>query len=311
MKALTLGESLGLLVTNGYGELQHHKSLDLRFGGAESNVAIALARFGHDVTWMSRLGRDQLGALIAAGVQGQSVKLYVEWDNARATGLMLRDTPRAGSSRVVYYRSGSAASAINTDFVEGVEWDGTDLFHTSGITLSLSDSAESAVSRSLEIAKNHSAVVSFDINFRSRLTTREKLRKSVLHCLKNIDFLFGSEDELAILSPASHNPEEAAREIVDSFGCTVVVKRGEDGAVAYSTSDQVDYRGLTVTSLDPVGAGDAFVGGFLAHYFASKDLAKALEVGHLTGALSTLAPGDWEGQPSPEDLFEQPQDVIR
>lgn len=311
IRVVTLGESMGLLHTTTPGALEFQHQLNLGFGGAESNVAIALAKFGFDVTWVSRLGKDALGRLIVSGVLGQGVKPHVEWDELYPTGIMLRNVPRKGVTKVLYYRKDSAASAMTPSLAESLDWSGVHLFHTSGISLSLSETASATVKRACELAKAAGARVSVDVNYRSQIIRPDEFRLRLLAVLSDVDILFGSADELSLLSPSANSGEDAARNIGAEFGSEVVIKRGPTGAAAWIDGNLFEHTGTPVDELDPVGAGDAFVGGYLATALQGSDVAKALEVAHRMGALSTLAPGDWEGQPQPHELFSEIRGVER
>ena len=111
-RVITAGETMALMVPPGPGRLRHATSLALSIGGAESNVAIGLARLGIPSSWISVLGDDELGELIlnrlrAEGVDTSAVRRISD----RPTGLYLREEV-AGRLRVYYYRSGSAAATL-------------------------------------------------------------------------------------------------------------------------------------------------------------------------------------------------------
>lgn len=310
-RAVTLGESMAMFRSSEIGKLETKTQTALGFGGAESNVAIGLAKFGIDTSWISRLGDDPLGSLIRNGVRGQGVHLYVEFDSEHRTGLMIRETPRADISRVYYYRDNSAASKMQPRLVERFDWQNAALFHTSGITSAISDSAAETVLTALQLAKAAGAICSYDINFRSKLLTPGRAGEHIRTVLPLVDYLFGSEDEILLLGENGESAIQAAKRLATDFGITVVVKRAERGALAITSSEILEHVGKRVKPVDPVGAGDAFVAGFLAKVLQQESLEQALRVGHEFAALSVLAPGDWESQPDPQDLFKEAGDVVR
>lgn len=311
MRAATLGETMGLVRSLAHGKLEHQHQMGLGFGGAESNVAIGLAQFGINVTWISRLGEDSLGDLIANGIRGQGVVLHVERDPDRQTGLMVREAVRPGLSRVFYYRTSSAAAAMNPSLLGGLNWPGLALFHTTGITFSLSPEAAETAKYALKLARDNEALTSLDANYRSRLTTPDAFRALLLDALPTVSVFFGSPDEVTMLTGSHHTPEQAAKSLYEQCGCDVVIKRGRSGATVFNGTDLIDYEGFTVEDVDTVGAGDAFVAGYLASFAQNKDYQRALEQGHTMGALSVMAPGDWEGQPHLRDLGLAESDIVR
>ena len=116
MAVLTLGETMALIDPVEDGDLRLGMPLTLRFAGAESNFAIALARLGVPVSWVSRLGRDPLGDLIERGMADEEVDMrWIRRDDA-PTGLFLK-WRSDGRSHVLYRRAGSAASRLGPDDV--------------------------------------------------------------------------------------------------------------------------------------------------------------------------------------------------
>ncbi len=309
--AVTLGESMALFRPKEIGRLETKSETRLGFGGAESNVAIGLARFGIETTWISRVGAEPLGRLVRNGIRGQGVHLHIEEDSQHQTGIMVKEETREGLAKVFYYRANSAASHMNSSLVTSFDWSGSSLFHSSGITQAISESASEAVGTAIKLAKAAGALCSFDVNYRSKLISGDQARKKILGILSDVDYLFGSEAEISMLNPDSKDALSAALGIAEQFNCVVILKRGENGAAAVADGKVIEHRGMKVTPVDPVGAGDAFVAGFLATLLSDGSLEKCLQVGHEFGALSVLAPGDWESQPEPNELFTNSEDVSR
>ena len=110
---VTLGETMGLMRAASVGSLEHVSDFQLHIGGAESNVAIGVARLGRAATWMGRVGDDGVGRRVLRELRAEGVALHTTVDDSARTGLMLKETPIAGSTRVLYYRAGSAGSRLN------------------------------------------------------------------------------------------------------------------------------------------------------------------------------------------------------
>lgn len=310
-RAVTLGETMALFRSSEIGRLENQSFMALGFGGAESNVAIGLARFGIETTWISRLGDDALGNLVRDGIRGQGVQLFVERDPEHSTGLMVREVLRRGQSNVFYYRANSAASQMQPELVERFDWSDVDLFHSSGITSAISSSAAQTVLKAFQLAKKSGATCSLDINFRSKLISPHAAVENLHQVIGFLDYLFGSEEEILLLSNAAENAFDVAKRLAKSNNCTVVIKRAENGAIAVTASEVIEHAGRKVSPVDSVGAGDAFVAAFLASVLQGEPLVRCLEVAHEFGAMSVLAPGDWESQPDPKDLFRDSGDVSR
>src|SRR5690606_6577908 len=145
----------------------HLGALRIDMGGAESNVAIGLQRLGTSVAWISRLGEDELGERVAREMRAEGVAVHAPRDPERPTGLMIKSHPRAGATRVRYYRSGSAASALSPQDLPDGLIEQAELLHLTGITPLLSDAARAATTAALERARTAGVTVSVDVNHRS------------------------------------------------------------------------------------------------------------------------------------------------
>src|SRR5690606_15747222 len=117
-EAVTFGETMGLLMPNGTQGIETAHQFNKGFGGAESNVAIGLARLGHQTGWFSRLGDDPIGKYIYKSIRGEGVDVSrVTISDQAPTGLMLREQGFQGVS-VYYYRKHSSASELGPDHID-------------------------------------------------------------------------------------------------------------------------------------------------------------------------------------------------
>jgi 2-dehydro-3-deoxygluconokinase len=299
---VTFGETMAALRS---GEpLRLGGSLRLSVAGAEANVAIGLARLGHATKWVGRVGDDELGALIlrtmrAEGVDSADVRLDAE----RPTGLFLLERRLPEVIRVRYYRNGSAGGALTAADVAGALVPGVRMLHLTGITPALSASAAEAVRFAAERARGIGLSVSFDVNYRARLwppaTARETLRPLAVRA----DVLFASDSELALLTTDPDADSEATATALLGEGVgAVVVKRGRHGAVAYTRDGVSSVPARSVPVADAVGAGDAFVAGYLSAALDGLDVTRRLSRGATVSAFAVASAGDWEGLPTRAEL---------
>lgn len=298
---LTVGESLGLIVPEEPGPLAHVDRVRLRFGGAESNVAIAAARLGARVTWVSRLGSDGLGDKIERTLRGEGVTVIAPRDAARPTGLMLKERPIAGRSRVRYYRAGSAASALSAADLPDELIASARVLHLTGITPALADGTRDAVRDAVVRARELGTLVSLDVNYRSALWSAEAARDELGRLLPFVDLLFAGLDEASLIDPSIQAPADAAR-LLDTGPQQVVIKLGQEGALAVSRETSVRVAAHRVDVVDSVGAGDAFVAAYLVGLLEDRPMEQCLELAAKVGALACTVSGDWEGAPGWSDL---------
>ncbi|MFI6102110.1 sugar kinase [Lentzea sp. NPDC051213] len=283
---LTLGETMGAFRVAGPFRLGG--AAELTVAGAESNVAIGLARLGHAVRWAGVTGVDEIGSLVRRTLLAEQVDLSARTTPA-ATGLILFEPRTADITRVLYYRSGSAGSQLSTEDVRrAFDVSVPKIVHVTGITCALSETALDAVTEAIRLGREAGSTVSFDINFRAKLWSAEQAGEVIRPLLKQVDVLIASDDELPIAG--DHQVPE------------VVVKHGSDGATVRVDGSEWSAPAHVVTAVDTTGAGDAFVAGYLSGLLDALDPAGRLRRGTTVAAFAVATPGDWQGLPTRTDL---------
>lgn len=293
MTVVTIGESLGLLVASRIGRLELVPSMDLSFGGAESNVAIGLARLGVRSVWMGRVGADAFGRLITRQLRAEGVEPSVAVDDAAPTALMVKERPSAGASSVTYYRGGSAGAGMTVDHLDLELIQSASVLHVTGITAAISASARETVLAAVDAAKGADVLVSFDVNHRSRLWSADDAVPVYRAIAERADIVFAGADEAALLT-GSEDLDAQLQGIAALGASQVVVKTGAAGAVALIDGERMRQPGFPVQAVDTVGAGDAFVSGYLAELLAGAPGVSRLRTAAACGAIACTAPGDWE-----------------
>ena len=308
-EVVTFGETMAAM--RAHGALRLGGSLGLSVAGAESNVAIGLARLGHRVRWAGRVGADELGALVLRTLRAESIDIEhaVTDDTGRPTGLLLTE-PRLGMlTRVSYYRAGSAGSAVSPADVLPALASGSRILHLTGITPALGPSAAEAVRAAATTARGAGITVCLDVNYRSRLWTTDRARTVLRPLLAHTDLLVASEDELPlVLERPGAVESEAVHSILATGVNEVVVKRGARGATSFTADGSTDCAARQVDAVDLVGAGDAFVAGYLSGVLNGADIPARLYRAVTTAAFAVATRGDWEGLPTQDELglFDQP-----
>ncbi|TSB09432.1 sugar kinase, partial [Streptomyces benahoarensis] len=218
------------------GRLADVPSFDRAIGGAESNVACVLAAAGHRVRWVSRVGADGFGDHLVAAIAAHGVDTgHVARDPHRPTGVYFRtageratgaDGEEPGTAEVVYYRAGSAASAMTPRSPGPAALAGARVLHLTGITAALSDSCLDVL-RTLTRRTPGRPLVSFDVNYRVGLWQgRPQGPETLLDLARGADVVFVGEDEAAAAWDL-HGPE-AIRAALPEPG-VLVVKQGSEG----------------------------------------------------------------------------------
>src|SRR3954447_18054773 len=199
---VTFGETMALFAPRETGPLRYVADFRLKLGGTESNFAIALARLGIDVGWLSLAGDDELGRFIAHNIRGEGVDVSrIVTDPEAPTGLYVKEISAVGDTTVYYYRRGSAASRmtpddLDVDYLTGARW-----LHVTGITPALSESCHQAIHRAIDIASEAGLQISFDPNMRLKLWSVERAREVMWPILRRCTILLGGMEELSLLVP--------------------------------------------------------------------------------------------------------------
>jgi 2-dehydro-3-deoxygluconokinase len=279
---LTVGETMALLDPHGNGVPGHGTAFTLRFAGAESNFAVALARLGVRVSWVSRLGRDVFGDMIEHGLRAEGVDVHhVVRDDAR-TGLFVKW--RSDEERgVAYYRAGSAASRLGPADVPDEALEGVRLVHLTGITMAISESGRALVVDLARRAQDAGATVLFDPNFRPALPdTAAAAAERQREVLPYVDWYLTGEDEAARLWGDEEIPARA------------VLRVGARGAIVDGVRVPCARE---ATVVDEIGAGDAFAAGFAYGLLEGWEPAACAHAGNVLAAHALEGTGDWETLP--------------
>jgi 2-dehydro-3-deoxygluconokinase len=307
-EVVTFGETMAAMRSG--GPLRLGGTLSLSVAGAESNVAIGLARLGHSVAWAGRVGDDELGALVLRTLRAENVDVRgAVTDRARPTGLILFERRTGDVTRVQYYRSGSAGSGLGPADLLPVlasvpaPGDKQGILHMTGITPALSLSAAEAARSGAERARRAGRLVSFDVNYRSRLWSAEDARTALRPLAAAASIVFGSGQELALLTedPAA-DAHAAADELLGLGVRAVILKRGVHGATAYTADGETSVPARAVRTVDVIGAGDAFVAGYLSGVLDGLGTDGRLRRAAVVSAFAVGSTGDWEGLPTRTEL---------
>jgi fructokinase len=275
-EVLVVGEALVDVVVRDETLVERH------VGGSPTNVAIGLARLGHDVRLATCVGADVAGELVRERLAADGVRL--------AAGTF----PRGRSSTPTARLDGRGSATYEFDLV----WDllpvdvaGVGHLHTGSIATALMPGS-AAAHVALTGARAQGATTSYDPNLRPRIIgTADAERPGVESLVASADVAKASEEDLAWLY-AARSVEEVGRLWLELGTSLVVVTLGADGAVAWHRSAperRIDVAPQAVSVVDTVGAGDSFMSGLLSGL-----LDAGLLGGGRRAALRDAAPADVE-----------------
>ncbi len=306
-EVLTIGEPMGLFVAEEAKPLKDVEHFTRLVCGAEVNFSIGLARLGHTVAYVSRVGSDPLGAHICDFLRDNHIDTsYVITDEKNLTGMQLKEKATDGADPlVVNYRRHTAFSKFEVKDLQGIEWNGVKHVHVTGIPAALSDSCCDAAEQLMKMAHEHGCTVSFDPNLRPALWPSQKVMVDTLNRLSvHADLILPGVGEGEILT-GSRDAEKIADYYLERGVRAVVVKLGgskgsygkeKSGKSFTSPSFRVEHV------VDTVGAGDGFAVGTVSALLEGLSLEEAARRGAAIGALAVMSAGDNEGLPDRDKL---------
>lgn len=327
---LSLGECMVRLSPPGHGRVEFAQSFDVWVGGGEYNVAYAVSRLGLRGGWVGGLVDNAIGRLIlnharAAGLDTSEV-VVMPYDGVGRTARIGLNFTEVGSgprpSVTIYDRGHSATAALKPGDIDwstlfarrGVRW-----FHTGGIFTCLSETTRAVTADALRAAHNAGTIVSYDLNFRSKLWSSEEAIAATVPLMDCIDCLIGNEEDFQkVLGYEVEGADNALQDLpIESYKAMVrrvakdhpnlkvigttlreVLNANENNwsAILYWTQTDTFYQGPQFERLiieDRVGGGDGFASGFAyAFLTGATDPQRAINLGTAHGALLQTTGGD-------------------
>lgn len=319
-KIVTFGEIMLRLSTPGYSRFIQTGSFDVNYGGGESNVAVALAGFGEDAYFVTRLPKHEIGEAAQQAVRRYGVHTdYIVRGGERLGVYYLETGASQRASKVIYDRSNSAVSEMTPDMID---WDkvfeGKDWFHWTGITPALGEKPRKTLEEALKAAKKAGVKVSGDLNFRGKLWTEKEAQKVMNPLMEYVDVCIGNEEDAQQslgMEAGSTDVEGAeldeegyftlARELKKKYDFeTVAITLRESfnasvngwSALLHDDKDCKEPTRSTryeIKIVDRVGGGDSFASGLIYGLLNKDNTKDALEFATAASCLKHTIPGDF------------------
>ena len=291
---LTLGETLVRLSPPGMQRLEQAARFEVGIGGSELNVACLLARLGRRAAWVSRLPEGPLGRIVAGEARRHGVDTsHVRWVEARQGLMFFEAGPAPRNARVIYDRKNSAASGMS---IADADWPSliaaSRRVHLSGITPALSPSCKTLV---LELAARAAKPLSYDLNYRSTLTTPREAEAVLAAVAPHVELLVLAERDAQHVLGFGEAGERLAEAVAARYGAPLVaLTRAPDADTGDIFRDRGTIRyapRYPVEIVDRIGAGDSFVAG-LIHGLLDDNADRAIRLAAYAAAVGLATPGD-------------------
>ena len=290
----TLGEIMLRYSVPAGSRLETASQLDVRPGGAESNLAALLARLGRRTAWVGGLPDNALGRLAANHLRMAGVDLGgVHWcQDGRMGTYYVEFSAPPRPIQVIYDRANSCATQLTP---ETVAWDtllASRLLHLTGITPALSAGCRAIVGEAVRRAKDAGLAVSFDVNYRQKLWSAAEATAALTPLLHQVDLLFCGHGDAQRIFHCAGDPPSALRQLAEQTSAQVVVMSvGAAGALAWRGGEVLQVDAVPVAIVDRLGAGDALAAGVIDGWLDG-DLGRGLRTGVLLAGMALAQHGD-------------------
>lgn len=317
MRVVTFGELMLRLAPENYLRFVQCDRLEATFGGAEANVAVSLASFGEQASFVSKLPAHEIGQSAINSLRRYGVD----------TSLVVRGGDRVGiyycekgasqrPSKVIYDRAGSAiATASPDDFDWNAIFDGADWFHFTGITPALSANLADITLQAVKVAKEKGVTVSCDLNFRKKLWSKERANAVMSEICKYVDVcianeedakdVFGIEAENTDINSGKLDKDgyvSVAKQLTEKFGFKAVAitlresKSASDNdwsGMLFKNGNAFFSKKYSMHIVDRVGGGDSFGAGLIYALSNGYDEQSAIEFAVAASCLKHSVEGDY------------------
>jgi 2-dehydro-3-deoxygluconokinase len=295
LDVVTLGETLVRFSPKGYLRLDQAAEVEMIPGGAESNVAVGVARLGRRAGWISKLPDHPLARLIVSEIRRHGVDTSrVVWSGEGRVGLYLFErgvAPRP--PRVWYDRRESAVTTLEAAEVDWEYLTSARVVLVTGITPALSPRLRELTRRVGREVRSAGKLFALDVNYRAKLWSPQEAAACLAELLPSVSLFFCGSGDAERVFGLTGDPEAIARAFREKFGVpTVVLTLGAQGSLALADRVYRQRRIPPLEMVDPLGAGDAFAAGFLCGYLED-GTQRGLDMGGAMGALACTIPGDF------------------
>lgn len=317
-KVVTLGEIMLRLSPPGNERFMQATSFDINYGGGEANVAVSLANYGHNVSFVSKIPNNAIGDCAIGTLRKFNVNCdHIVRGGHRLGIYFLENGASIRPSSVVYDRANSAiAEAEVSDFNFDEIFMDVDLFHVSGITPVISKKGAEITLAALKSAKKNNVKVSFDLNYRAKLWTEgiSEKQEFLSEMMEYVDICFGNPKDAAKMLAFNDGEndfingdysicisEENMKKVIEKYNFEYLIatnrqsiSASDNGWSSLVCNKEILYKSkkYTLHIVDRVGGGDSFAAGFLHGVLSGYTMEQSLEFATAAAAIKHTIPGD-------------------
>ncbi len=233
-------------------------------GGAPANVAVGLARLGHQVGFVGKVGQESFGEFLVRELEKNRVDVSgISFDREARTMLAFVSLTQEGERDFMFYRHPSADMRLQPKEIPEALIRNAAIFHYGSISL-ISEPCRSATFHALKLAQEAGLLISYDPNLRLGLWESPKqARKEMLKGMRHAHIVKINDDELEFLT-GTRDFQQGAKQLREHGPALLIITLGSEGCYFYSDTAEGRVSGFAVQAVDTTGAGDGFVAGLLS-----------------------------------------------
>ncbi len=316
-KVITFGEIMLRLAPEGYKRFLQADRFEAVFGGGEANVAVSLANYGVDASFVTKLPDNDIAQMAIGTLRKYGVHTENIVRGGDRVGIYFCEKGASQRpSKVVYDRAGSSISKATTaDFNWDQIFEGADWFHFTGITPALGDNVADICFEAVKAAKERNIRVSCDLNYRKKLWSREKAGEVMAKLMPYVDVCIANEEDASdvfgikaentdlLAGKVNHDGyKEVAKKLADRFQFKAVAitlrssisaNDNDWAAMLYDGNDYHFSKTYHMHIVDRVGGGDSFGGGLIYSMLQGYDAQRAIEFAVAASCLKHSIEGDY------------------
>ena len=317
MRVITFGEIMLRLAPNGYYRFFQNDQFQATFGGGEANVAVSLANFGVDSAFVTKLPEHAIGQGAVNVLRGFGVDTSLLVRGGERIGIYFLEKGASQRGSVcIYDRSHSAIQeADSSDFDWELIFNGADWFHFTGITPALGHNLAGICRQACEAAKRKGIPISCDLNYRSKLWSREEAELVMKDLCRYVDVCIANEEDAKdIFGIKAENTnvysgninkkgyQSVAKQLIDRFAFKKVaitlrtsISASDNGwaGMLYDGNEFFYSKEYHVHIVDRVGGGDSFSAGLIYALLKGKHPQEVIDFAVAASALKHSIEGDF------------------
>jgi 5-dehydro-2-deoxygluconokinase len=272
-------------------------------GGSSANICVAITRQGGSAALVTRVSDDAVGRFCLNQLDGYGVdRTHVKLEGGESRNSLAVSESRIEDHQTVIYRNGAADFQMNIDDVKTVDYASFGALITTGTVLA-AEPSRSAAFHAFDLAKAAGLPLIFDVDYRPySWASAEEAAAVYSRAGALCDIIIGNDVEFGFMAGDYDKGLDKARELASTTASLVVYKMGEKGAITITSDEEFQTGIYAVSALKPTGAGDSFMGGFIASLAAGRPLKESVLRGSASASIVVSRVGCAPAMPTPAEL---------